>query len=53
MLYYQNNTFKAKKDQFYNGTNKVMKVIAEESQKKVHEEFYDTKIELLEKQKSQ
>ena len=47
MLYYRNKTFKARKDQFYNGTNKVMKVIAEESQKKVHEEFYNTKIELL------
>ena len=49
MLYYRNNTFQAKKDQFYDGTNKVMKVIAEESQKKVHEEFYNTKIELLRK----
>ena len=52
MLYYRNNTFKAKKDQFYDGTNKVMKVIAEESQKKVHEDFYNTKIELLKKQKA-
>ena len=51
MLYYRNNTFKAKKAQFYNGTNKVMKVIAEESQRKVHEEFYNTKIELLQKKK--
>ena len=51
MLYYWNNTFKAKKDQFYDGTNKVMKVIAEESQKKVHEEFYNTKIELVKKKR--
>ena len=52
MLYYRKNTFKPKKDQFYDGTNKVTKVIAEESQKKVHEEFYNTKIELLQKQKA-
>ena len=52
MLYYRNNTFKAKKDQFYDGANKVMNVIAEESQKKVHEEFYYTKIELLKKQRA-
>ena len=51
MLFYRHNTFKAKKDQFYDGTNKVMNVIAEESQKKVHEEFYNTKIELLKNKK--
>ena len=47
MLYYRNNTFKAENEQFYDGTNKVMKVVAEESQKKVHGEFCNTKIELL------
>ena len=52
MLYYQNNTFKAKKDQIYDGTDKVMKVIAKESQKKVHEEFYNTKIEVLKIEKA-
>ena len=52
MLYYRKNTFKPKKDQFYAGTTKVTKVIAEESQRKVHKEFYNTKIELLKKQKA-
>ena len=52
MLYYRNNTFKPKKDQFYDGTNKVTEVIAEESHKKEQEAFYNTKIELLKKQKA-
>ena len=51
MLYDRKNTFKPKKNQFYAGTSKGTKVIAEESQKKVHKEFYNTKIELLKKKK--
>ena len=50
MLLYRNDTLKAKKDQFYYRTNKVMRVFGEESQKKVHEELYNTKIELPKKE---
>ena len=50
MLYHQKNTFKAKKDQFYDGSRRMRNVIAEESQEKVPREFHNANIELLKNQ---